>query len=84
MQQLEDVSLNKEMVTTYFSNLNPTIIPTDWFVMVDKLYSKILPSPAESLLRKISKIHFWLDRKISVKSRFALAMSGAILTRISK
>ena len=84
MQRLGDVSLTKEMITTYFSNLNPIIIPTDWFVMIDKLYIKILPSSATPILRKISKLHFWLDRKIPNQSRLALSLSGSILTRIKK
>lgn len=84
MRRLGDVSLNKNMVKNYFKNLNPVIIPTDWFVMLDKLYIKIFPSSAEFYLRKISKLHFWLDRKMSVKSRLALSMSGAILTKIKK
>jgi len=84
MCRLGDVALNKKIITEYFENLNPVIIPTDWFVMLDKLYMKFLPSSAESFLRKISKIHFRLDRKISIKSRFALSLSGAILTKIKK
>lgn len=87
MKRKGDVLLTKNNVTTYLEDFNTIIIPIDWFVMLDKLYLKIFPrsiKPILRILRKISKLHFWLDRKISVKSRIALYFSGTILTVIKK
>lgn len=84
MRRLGDVSLTKDMVMAYFSDFNSEITPTDWFVMLDKLYLKLFPSAAKSILLKFSKLHFWLDRKIPVNSRLALRLSGSILTKIVK
>jgi len=85
MQRLGDVSLTKPLVERFFSPyFHVEILPTDWFVMLDKLYEKLLPSPAEPLLRSISKLHFWLDRKLPTSSRTALYLSGSAMTHIRR
>lgn len=84
MQRLGDVSLNKDLVENYFSDFEVRITPTDWFVMLDKLYQKFLPGALMPVARKLSRLHFWLDRRISTASRFALRLSGSVLTEIAK
>jgi len=84
MAELGDVSLTKKMINCYFKDLNPVLVPTDWFVMLDKLYLKVFPSGFNVVLRGISRLHFWLDRKMPANSRMALALSGSILTIIKK
>ena len=84
MRRLGDVSLNKGLLDSYFSDFDLTITPTDWFVMLDKLYLKLLPKAWVTMVRKLSWLHFWLDRRISTSSRVALMLSGSVLTEISK
>ncbi len=84
MERLGDVILTKSLVMDYFKGFKTEIVPTDWFVMFDKLYLRLLPKIFDSIIKKVSKIHFWLDRKISPKSRIALYLSGTILTKIEK
>ena len=84
MRRLGDVSLNKRLLDTYFSDFDVTITPTDWFVMLDKLYLRLLPKALVTMVRKLSHLHFWLDRRISTSSRVALMLSGSVLTEISK
>lgn len=85
MERLGDVCLTKSLVDDFFSSyFRVEILPTDWFVMLDKLYGKVLPGPFEPLLRRFSKLHFWLDRKVPLSSRTALYLSGAAMTRITR
>ena len=84
MQQLGDVVLTKALIEEFFSEFDVKITPTDWLVMLDKLYLKFTPARYEKIVRKLSKLHFYLDRKMPVNSRLALAMSGAVLTIIEK
>jgi len=79
MKQLGDVSLTKTLVNNYFSTFKVNILPTDWFVMLDKLYLKILPT---KIVRKFSKYHFKIDRSIISNNRINLYLSGSILTEI--
>jgi SAM-dependent methyltransferase len=83
MRRLGDVSLTKSLVERCFTPyFDVELHPTDWFVMFDKLYERLLPSLAQPILRRISRVHFWLDRKIPASSRAALYLSGAVLTRV--
>lgn len=82
MEQMGDCLLTKDMIMNYYKEFDAVIIPTDWFVMLDKLFVKVLPSSIKLILRKISKFYFWLDRKIPVNSRVALFLSGSIVTVI--
>lgn len=84
MQKLGDVVLTKPLIEEFFSEFDVEIMPTDWFVMLDKLYIKFSPARFEKIVRKFSKLHFHLDRKMPVSSRLALAMSGAVLSFIKK
>lgn len=83
MRRLGDVSLTKSLVERCFAPyFEVELHPTDWFVMLDKLYERFLPNFAQPILRRISRAHFWLDRKMPASSRTALYLSGAVQTRI--
>lgn len=84
MRRLGDVSLTKKLVDSYFSDFDVTTTPTDWFVMLDKLYLKVLPKDFIPIIRKLSRIHNWLDRRMPDSSRIALSLSGSVLTEIRK
>jgi ubiquinone/menaquinone biosynthesis C-methylase UbiE len=84
MERLGDVVLSRKMIKNYFENFKVDIIPTDWFVMLDKLYLKILPKKCENFFRKISRFHFLLDRNISNSSGIALTLAGSVLVTIDK
>jgi ubiquinone/menaquinone biosynthesis C-methylase UbiE len=84
MQRLGDVSITKEMIENYFKGFSVHITPTDWFVMFDKLYLKAFPKRFRPVVKKMSKLHHRLDRRIPQDSRLALALSGAVLTEIEK
>ena len=84
MERLGDVTLTKELIESYFSDFDVTITPTDWFVMLDKLYIKILPDSFHPAIKSLSYIHNWLDRKMPTSSRISLFLSGAVLTEITK
>ena len=84
MKRLGDVILTKPLIEDYFyQQFDVELIPTDWFVMFDKIYQKILPRKASKLFRKLSRIHFIIDRTIPSRSRIALRMSGSVVTIIS-
>ena len=72
------------MIENYFSRFFVELIPTDWFTMLDKLYLRIFPKNAEASLRKLSSIHFHIDRKIPPQNRLALFLSGSVITHIKK
>lgn len=82
MERLGDVVLTKKLVEEFFSEFKVSLTPTDWFVMLDKLYTKVFPKSMKSIIRKISKLHFWIDRCIPSKNRLALFLSGTIITQI--
>ena len=77
MERLGDVSLSRQLIYDYFKEFEVDIIPTDWFVMLDKLYLKFLPA---KIVRQVSRLHFFLDRKIPLPLR----LSGSIVTVIKK
>lgn len=83
MKEHGDVNLTKVMIEKYFTKFQVELTPTDWFVMFDKLYEKILPKDLE-LLRRLSKIHFKIDRMINFRSRRNLFLSGSLVTEIKK
>ena len=84
MERLGDVVLNKNMIINYFPMFNVELVPTDWFVMLDKFLIKFLPKSADGLIRRFSKVFFKLDRLNPFKNRVALFLSGALLTIIHK
>lgn len=84
MDRLGDVTLTRNLIESYFSNFELRLTPTDWFVMLDKIYIKILPSAFAPIIKKLSALHFWLDRLIPETSRISLFLSGAVLTEIQK
>jgi 2-polyprenyl-3-methyl-5-hydroxy-6-metoxy-1,4-benzoquinol methylase len=84
MERLGDVILSKELIYSYFHCFKVELIPTDWFVMLDKLYQKVLPMKFESYARSLSKVHFWLDRRVPRSNRISLYLSGAVMTTITK
>lgn len=84
MKRLGDVTLTKSLIESYFEEFDLVITPTDWFVMFDKLFLKIFPKSWNPLIRKISRVSNSIDRRIPSSSRFALFLSGAVLTEITK
>lgn len=86
MERLGDVILTRNMIKKYFNKFEVKLLPTDWFVMFDKLYLKLLPNKFDYVLRKISSVHFFLDRMVSAfkSTSIALFLSGAIMTEIKK
>ncbi len=81
MEELGDATLTRKLVYQYFRDFEVHLLPTDWFVMLDKLFLKIIPAKQRGLIRKLSSIHFKLDRKINTNS-VTLYLSGAVLTEI--
>jgi len=84
MEKLGDVPLTRRMIFEYFRGFEVKLLPMDWFVMLDKLYLKLLPKAAVPLVRKLSRVHFWLDRRIPADSPLALALSGSVMTSIRR
>lgn len=82
MERLGDVLLNSALVHGYFLRFNVSLRPVDWFVMLDKLYTKLLPKRLKPLLRRISRLHYSLDRLIPQRSRIALWLSGTVIATI--
>jgi len=80
MYSLGDVILTKELIDNYFINWNVSLVPTDWFVMFDKLFLKLLP---KKFVQKSSFLWWHLDRLIP-RSRLSLFLSGAIMTHVKK
>lgn len=82
MRRLGDVTLTKSLIDNYFNEFEVRLMPTDWFVMLDKLYIKLLPGAMRKYARAVSRFHFFLDRRIPSTSRLALKLSGSVLTEI--
>lgn len=82
MERLGDVSLTKKMIFNYFKNFEVHLTPTDWFVMLDKLFLKVVPKRFMGSIRRLSSIFFKLDRKMNTTNRLTLYLSGAVLTEI--
>ena len=74
-----DVCLTRRLITDYFSGFKVTFVATDWFTMLDKLYLRILPSRVKPLVRKLSRIHFALDRLVE-RASWAVFLSGKVIT----
>lgn len=83
MQRLGDVILTSKLIKAYFSEFEVRLLPTDWLVMLDKFYQKVLPKRFNHLIRSVSKVHFYMDRKIPVCPP-TLYLSGSVMTAISK
>jgi SAM-dependent methyltransferase len=84
MERLGDVILSKKLITGYFKDFQVQITPADWFTMLDKLYGKVLPNRLAGVRKKLSRVHFALDRRIPASSRIALKLSGSAMTAIQK
>ncbi len=84
MQRLGDVTLTRQLVHDYFREFSVELVPTDWFTMLDKLYEKLLPRSLPAVTRSLSRVHFQFDRIVPLDSSLALALSGAVMTVITK
>ena len=75
----------EKIIFDYFQSFEVTLIPTNWFTMIDKLFYRIrflkLLMPISVRLR-ISRINFYLDRLMPTSSRLSLFLSGCIITKI--
>lgn len=83
MKRLGDVILTKQLIESYFEGFNVLIKPTDWFVMLDKLFLKIVPAPFKKTARYLSRVYNFFDRKIENSSRLFLFLSGSVVTQIT-
>lgn len=83
MERLGDVILTRRLICEYFNRFRVTLVPTDWFVMLDKLYLRLLPRSAEPLVRALSRVHFALDRLIP-NTGVTLFLAGAVMTVVEK
>ena len=84
MERLGDVILSKGLITDYFRDFQVDLMPTDWFVMLDKLYLRMLPKNYANLIRRLSRAHFWLDRRIPDSNRLSLFLSGTVMTVVTR
>jgi SAM-dependent methyltransferase len=84
MRRLGDVPLTRSRILRFFREFRVTLEPTDWFVMLDKLYLRLCRGRAPRLLRRLSRLHFALDRRVPAGSRLSLGLAGAVLTTIRK
>ena len=84
MERLGDVVLTKKLIDNFFDCFEIQLLPTDWFVMLDKLFLKLLPRKWKNSIRPLSKVNFWLDRKSPNSNRISLALSGSVMTTITK
>jgi hypothetical protein len=84
MERLGDCLLTKRLVTRYFEDFELKLLPTDWFVMFDKFLDRIFKLKGLIFRRRLSKVFFYLDRRIPSSSRLALLLSGSVITFIRK
>lgn len=84
MERLGDEILTKKVINNFFNEFQIHLTPTDWFVMLDRLYHRLLRKKWMDSFRHLSKIHFWLDRRIPDSNRISLFLSGSIMTTITK
>lgn len=84
MERLGDVLLNKHLIEEFFRDFKVELVPTDWFVMFDKLMLKLLPTRFSGLAMKLSEFYWYLDRRIPSGNRTALYLSGAVMTAITR
>lgn len=83
MTRLGDVILSKRLIDDYFRDFEVNLYPTDWFVMLDKLFLRVTPARLGYMIRWISWLWWHLDR-IMPLNRWSLALSGAVLTHVRK
>lgn len=84
MERLGDCLLNKKFITEYFKKFDVDLMPTDWFVMTDKLIDRVFGFNFLGGRRKLSTIFFHLDRCVPSSSRAALLLSGSVITTIRR
>ena len=83
MARFGDVPLTKASIERFFAGFEVSILPTDWFVMLDKLVLRATGSRFEAVVRSLSRLHFALDRRVPV-TRATLFAAGAVLTTVRK
>jgi 2-polyprenyl-3-methyl-5-hydroxy-6-metoxy-1,4-benzoquinol methylase len=83
MERLGDVILTKDLIEKFFANCRVELVPTDWFVTMDKLFLRLLPSRLEPLIRSGSRLWWTLDR-LMPHSRLTLYLSGAVMTHVTQ
>lgn len=83
MRRLGDVVLTKKLIQGFFLDYDVELAPTDWFVMLDKLFQKLLPAIATPIGRWLSYLWWRMDRLIPI-NRATLYLSGAVMTHVRK
>ena len=84
MKKLGDVILTKRLIEKSFREFRVQLTPTDWFVMIDKLYLKLFNNKLAKTLRYLSRLHYSIDRKMPSSNRILLFLSGSVMTRLEK
>lgn len=83
MERLGDVILTRDLIERFFKGFEVELVPADWFVMLDKLFLKVTPKCAASLVRKMSALWWYMDR-IVPRNRVSLFLCGAVMTHVRK
>lgn len=84
MRRLGDTPMTKRIISRYFNPFDMQIYPISWVAMMDKLLIRLIGWKAKKSVRKMSKVHHSLDRRIPMSSRLALWLSGQVITIIKK
>jgi ubiquinone/menaquinone biosynthesis C-methylase UbiE len=82
MKELGDIVLKRKQIIDYFRDFDVEIMPTDCFVTIDKLLSRMRIIKMKNK-NMISKITFWLDRKIYTKIFPAAYFANSIVIEIT-
>lgn len=83
MCRLGDVILTRNLINQFFLGFDVELIPTDWFVMMDKVFLKFLPESAIPVIKKLSCFWQHIDRLIPINST-TLFFSGSCMTHVVK
>jgi SAM-dependent methyltransferase len=84
MRRFGDVVLTRRKVLQFFSGFDVTMEPCDWFVMLDKLYARVLPRSLDPWIRRLSRVHFALDRLLPSRGSLMLFLAGSVVVRVTQ
>ncbi len=85
MRRLGDVILTRHIIQSFFGNaFDVMLYPADWVAMLDKLYEKVTRGKAIGPRRRLSQLHYLIDRAIPMDSSLALLLSGSVFTQVER